>query len=107
MMGPWSLKFLDPNVTEMKVIGLPVILQGNISFQGSVTDSGLFSFAFLVELVVDDLLAVEVHLEVVALAGDDHLVPFSRLLRHILGRPDRTDNAAMIVVAHLVIGLAE
>ena len=104
---PFVLQFLDPDVTEVKVVGFPVILQGNVSFQGAVADAGLFPFAFLFELMVDDFLAVEVHLEVVALAGYDHLVPFSRLLRHVLGRPDRADNTAMIVVAHLVVGLAE
>ena len=90
----------------MQVVGFPVILQGNVSFQGTVADAGIFPFTLLVELVVDDLLTVEVHLEVVALAGNDHLVPFSRLLGHVLGWPDRADNAAMIVVAHLLVGFA-
>ena len=72
--GPLFLQFLDPDVTEVKVVGFPVILQGNVSFQRTITDAGLFSFAFLVELVVDDLLAVELDLQVVALAGNDHLV---------------------------------
>ena len=56
--------------------------------------------------MVDDLFAVEVHLEVVAFAAYDHLVPFSRLFRHVLGWPDRADYAAMIMVPHLVVGLA-
>ena len=44
-----------------------MILQGNVPLQRAVADPGVFPFAFLVELVVDDLFAVEVHLEVVAL----------------------------------------
>ncbi len=56
--------------------------------------------------MVDNLLAVEVHLEMVALAGYDHLVPFSGLFRHVLGRSDRADYAAMIMVSHFVVGFA-
>ena len=103
---PLVLQFLDPDIAEVEVVGFPVILQGNVSFRRAVTDAGLFSFAFLVELMVDDLLAIELDLKVVTLAGYDHLVPFSRLLGHILGRPDRADDAPMIVMAHLVVGLA-
>ena len=58
----------------MEVVGLPVILKGNVTFHRTIADAGIFSFALLVELVVDDLFTVEVHLQVVALAGNDHLV---------------------------------
>ena len=104
---PSLLQFLDPDVAEVQVVGFPVILKRDVSLRRTVTHPGVFPFAFLVELVVDDLLAVEIHLEVVSLAGNNHLVPLAGFLRHIPGRPDRSDNAAMIVMTHLVVGLSE
>ena len=64
MEGP-LLQFLDPDITEVEVVGLPVILKGNVSFHRTVADAGVFSFAFLIELVVDDLLAIKLDLKVV------------------------------------------
>ena len=45
---PLALQFLDPNITEVKVVRLPVVLKGNVSFQGTVADAGIFPLALLV-----------------------------------------------------------
>ena len=65
-----------------------------------------FTFAFFVELVIDDLLAIEFDLQVRTLAGDDHTVPFTRFPGHVLGRPDGAYDAAVVMVTHLVVRLS-
>ena len=83
-----------------------MILKGYVAFQRAIADTGLFSFAFFIELMVDDLFTVQLDLKMVSLAGHYHLVPFTGLLRHVLGRPHRAYDAAVVVVPHLVVGFA-
>ena len=77
-----------------------MVLQGNVAFKRPVLNWSRLVY-------IHDLLSVEVHLEVVkALTGDNHLVPLTGLLGHILGGADSADNSTVVMGGHLVVGLA-
>ena len=84
-----------------------MILQGNVPLQRAVCNARELSFPLSVELVVDDVFPVKVDLKVVSFAGHDHLVPFPWLLRHVLGRANRTNDPAVVMVSHLRVWFAE
>ena len=77
-----------------------MILQGDVAFEWAV-----FHRAFVL-LDVDDLFAVEHDLDILALTGQHHLVPFASGLAHVFAGGLGADDAAVVVVAHFVIGLA-
>ncbi len=45
---PGVLQFLDPNVAKVEVVRFSVVLQGNVTFQGAIADTGLFSFSLFI-----------------------------------------------------------
>ena len=81
----------DPDVAELDVVRAAVILETDVAFQWPVLHRTL------IQLGIDDRLAVEFHLQMVADAGDDHAIPFVRRSRLVGGWGDRADDPTVIM----------
>ena len=65
-------EFADANAAEPDVVRLAVILKADVAFQRSIFHGAL------VELRINDLFAVEFHLQMAANAREYHAIPFVR-----------------------------
>ena len=77
-MAHSSLEFLNFNVPKKKVVRFAVILQANVALERAVFHGRL------IQLDIDNFFAVQFHQQVVAFASDNHSVPFSGILGHVL-----------------------
>src|SRR5690606_360265 len=89
--APLLFHLPDPDIAEQDVVRLAVILQADVPLGRPVLQRPL------VEAGVDDLLAVELHLQLRADTGDDHAVPLVRRPRHVLRGGGGADDAAVVV----------
>ena len=78
-----------------------MVLQGDIALQRTILHGAL------VLLDTVNHFAVELDLDALTFAGQNHLLPFTGRLGHVFACTLRSDDAAMVVVSHFVVGLAE
>jgi hypothetical protein len=75
--GLLGIKFQDADIAELDVVGLTVVLKSDVASHRPVFHGAL------VKLQVNDLLAIEFDLQVIANASDNHTIPLVRWSRQI------------------------